>query len=125
LGTSQNVEAHHNTIVGGQNGAPHGILMVQQDRGTGSRGTYSAQHNNFHDNDIKIRNTSMFSFFLGLDAGTDPASTTTMQNNHYHLHTTGETTFDWGGAFKTFATWQSTYGFDTTGTVDTNQTAFP
>ena len=126
LGTSQNVEAHHNTIVGGQNSAPHGILMVQQDRGTGSRGAYNSTNNNFHDNDVKVLGTSMFAFFFGNGTGVDIVASTSIENNHYHLNSTSRQAFDWGGAFKTFASWQSTYGFDTPGgSVDTNQTAYP
>lgn len=89
-----------------------GILIIQQNRGSGRYGPHLAQHISVHDNTICI--TTGLTGAMGLPQ-------VFHQNNHfehnrYLVPTTGGTWWTWQGSLRTWSQWQSD-GQDTRGTL--------
>lgn len=121
----------NNTVVGSK-----GIIEVDDTRSECTTTTVDSDEkcpvsgDNVHDNDFYFNG-------VGLMAGGDCADATTCshlqngvsafgganiwQNNHYHVPNTGASIFNWPNSTINWTQWRS-FGFDTTGTIDTNNT---
>ncbi len=121
----------NNTVVG-----PKGIGLVDDTRSECTTTSSDSDElcpvsgNNIHDNNFYFNG-------IGLMVGGDCADSTTCghmvngvssfggvnkwQNNHYHMPNTSASVFSWPNTPINKTQWQS-YGFDTTGTFDTNTT---
>jgi hypothetical protein len=85
IATAKNVEACNNIVTDNS----QGIVAFQQDRGSGSQGTYSTTQTKIHDNYI-----TMNEGVTGLTSGAENDSTNLFYNNHYCLK--NKASFIWG-----------------------------
>jgi parallel beta-helix repeat protein len=109
IAASSNVEVYGNTVTGNGNG----ISLIQQNRGSGTRGAWIVQNVNVHDNTISG------SGYTGAVQDMNDNSIFTSRNNRFQ-HNTYHSPTGWAwnndNQIGSFSTWQS-YGQDTTGTA--------
>ena len=105
IAATQDTEVYGNVVKGNANG----ITMIQQNRGSGDRGTWLVKNNYVHDNTISGGKSGAVR-----DNGSDAIFTS---NNRYHNNTyTGDHQWAWDGKTNlTWTAWRAT-GNDQSGT---------
>lgn len=115
---SQNVEVYGNTI---EAHTGNGIVLIQQDRGTGNRGLYQTVNNYVHDN-VTISNSADSS--SGSVADFNPAGMKAGNNrfnaNKYYYSQINEDHFWWVDKTYVFSTFRSSSGQEATGTISSS-----
>jgi parallel beta-helix repeat protein len=110
IASSPNVEVKGNTL----NSNDGGIIGLQDNRGSGNRGTYQTTGLNVHNNNVTWTNG-----FHGIqvNAGPDITKTNTINYDH-NTYTTNQTnSFKWGTTSHNFQQWQ-TLGQDPNSTIN-------
>jgi len=108
--TSQNVDVYGNSSSGDGNG----IVVLEESRGSGNRGTYLVQHVSVHDNQVRSPIKQAAGLFNELS---DTSYWTSRGNSFTHnayWAPSGSRTFSWNGSDLTWSGWQSA-GQDRTG----------
>jgi hypothetical protein len=114
---SQNVQVYGNKV--DMTGGNNGIVLIQQDRGSGAYGTYTTTDNQVHDNTIVDRDPLVIPPGSGNSHGANGGFAdynvsgmvnggNTWSNNQYFM-TDGLGRFEWGG-YDTFAEFKSAAG---------------
>ena len=101
---SQNVEVYGNRVE--MTGGGNGIVMIQQNRGSGTFGTYTTTGNQIHDNTIVDHDGHGYiGGFADYNSSGMLNGGNTWSNNHYFM-SDGGGRFQWGGS-KTFTQFES------------------
>jgi parallel beta-helix repeat protein len=108
--TSQNVEVYGNSSSRDGNG----IVLLEESRGTGNRGTYMVQNVSVHDNNVRSPVLQAAGLFNELsDSSYWSTKGNSFVNNDY-WGPSGSREFSWNGSDLTWSGWQSA-GQDRTG----------
>jgi parallel beta-helix repeat protein len=100
ISSSSNVEVTGNTLDGNQGG----IIGLQDDRGSGSRGTFQTTELHVHDNNVAWNNG-----FHGIqvNSGPDIIQSGTLSYDHNTYETNQDEPFKWGTNSQTWQEWQT------------------
>lgn len=109
IASSPNVEVHGNTLADNDGG----IIGLQDDRGSGSRGTYQTTNLDVHDNNVTW-NTGFHG--IQINAGPNIIQTNTITYDHNTYTTNQNQPFKWGEVTQTWQQWQD-IGQDLAGTL--------
>jgi hypothetical protein len=115
---SQNVEVFGNTIVVPATGG-NGIVLSQQDRGTGAYGPYKVLNNKVHNNSVTYLGSSGASGAVADDdSATMFAGGNLFDSGNYHITDMNSPHWAWNNALRTWSDFRA-QGQELSGTADT------
>jgi parallel beta-helix repeat protein len=110
VATSQNVQVYGNSSSRDGNG----IVLLEQSRGSGNRGTYMVQNVSVHDNDVRNSIKQLVGLFNELSDTSYWSSKGNSFAHNAYTAPSGSLAFSWNGSNLTWSGWRSA-GQDSTG----------